>query len=71
MAAAKRQRQEKPKKTNERKSKDQSENLGWNKQPSWLAHFTHGRLGGEEGTYKKRSQTEPLSSFGSAHLTPQ
>ena len=48
-----------PKKMNGRKSEDQSENLRWNKQPSWLAHFTHSRLGGEE-TYTQRSQTELL-----------
>ena len=59
MAVAKRQRKERPKKMNGRKSEDQSENLRWNKQPSWLAHFTHSRLGGEE-TYTQRSQTEPL-----------
>ena len=40
MAVAERQRREKPMKIEKGMSKDQSENLGRNKQPSWLAQFT-------------------------------
>lgn len=59
VAVAKRRRKERPKKMNGRNSEDQSESLRWNKQPSWLGHFTHSRLG-EEETYTQRRQTEPV-----------
>ena len=40
MAMAKRQGREKPEKIEQRKVQDQSEDLRWKKQPSWLAQFT-------------------------------
>ena len=52
MAVAKRQGREKPEKTEQKKvkgrSQDMSEDLRWNKQHSWLAHFTRGRPRGRK-----------------------
>ena len=52
----------------EQQSKDQSENLRRNKQPSWLAQLTQGRLRGRRQNIKRGAEIEPLSSFGSAHI---
>ena len=64
MAMAKRQKRKSPRKRKERKSEDKSENVRWNKQRFWPAHFTQGRLRGGEKIDKSRSKTEPLSSLG-------
>lgn len=62
VAVAKRRRKERPKKMNGRNSEDQSESLRWNKQPSWLGHFTiTSRLGEEETPH--RGAKLSLSSF--------
>ena len=55
MAIAKRQRREQPVKTEEGRSKDESENLRENKQPSWLAQFIQRRMGGGGGKHIKRA----------------
>ena len=60
MAVAKRQRRERTMKIEQRKVPGLSEDLRWNKQPSWLAQFTQGRLRGGEKTEKE----EPKSGQG-------
>ena len=58
MVVVKRQRREKPAKIEQRTSEDQSEDLRYNKQHSWLAwlaQFTYGRPRGRR-KHKKRSQ---------------
>ena len=61
MAVAKRQRWEKPMKKNQGKSEDQSEDLRYNKQPSWLAQFIYTKLRGRRKKHKNRSQNRARS----------
>ena len=74
MAVAKRQRQ---KPTKIEQSKDRSEDLRQNKQPSWLAQFTQGRPRGRRKKHikrgAKRDQGVLFSSslLGQPTLTPQ
>ena len=57
MTVAKRQKEKNPQKWNKGRSKDWSEDVRWNKQPSWLAQFTWCRLRGRrKKMYKMRSQ---------------
>ena len=63
MVVAERQGREKPAKIEQGRSEDPSEDLGQNKEHSWLAQFTEGRPRGGE-TYKE----EPKGQGSSLHV---